>query len=222
MKNLGTIFAVGLLALSFGIACREKPVRELTICCAGDSLMRPMPYYFKKLLRNIAKDVEIDDWSRGGLSTRTYMPFFRRHVRSQGRLTADFVLLQLGTNDVAALGSGELTLEKFSQKLKAITWEFKSIRNKNNVPAGVLLANIPPLYAPEFEGLNSYICDVLNPAIMQIAEEKGLFLVDNWLALEGKRHLYDSDGVHPNAMGERVLAQNWVRALHNAARLRKP
>lgn len=218
MRNWVTVFVLGFLTLSFGVACLEKPPRELTICCAGDSLMRPMPPRFKKLMRNLAQNVEINDWSRGGLSSRTYMSFFRRRVKRRKPLNADFILLQLGTNDVASLRSRELTLEQFIQNLKTIIWEFKSIRNRDNVPAKVLLADIPPFYTPEFEVLNGFIRDALNPAIAQTAAAEGIFLVDSWLVLEGKRHLYDSDGVYPNVRGEEVLARNWVRALRHAAR----
>jgi len=221
MRKRGVIFAIGFLALSFGVGYPEKSPRELTICCAGDSLMRPLPHHFRGLLQNLAGNVVINDWSRGGLSTRTYISFFRKHFKSRTQLSADFILLQLGTNDVASLHSGELTLKQFVQNLKTIIWEFKSINRRANFPAKVLLANIPPLYTPEYEVLNGYIRDTLNPAIKRTAEEEGVFLVDNWHALEDKRHLYDSDGVHPNAQGESVLAQNWVRFIRRASRSSK-
>jgi lysophospholipase L1-like esterase len=209
---------VWILVIMLGAGCAERGAQKLTICCAGDSLMRPIPTHLKSLLRARGDEIHIRDWARGGLSSQTYMSFYRKHVKKQKDYAADFILLQLGTNDVRSLLSGGYNLTRFASNMKAIIEEFKSFspHRQNNVK--ILLASIPPLYSSEFPEANQFIETDLNPAIKKISELEEVYFVDNWKVLSSRPHLYRPDGVHPSPTGERVLAQNWMIAVRRLIR----
>jgi len=213
MKRKTGIISVVLLIIA---GCAEKSPPEMTICCAGDSLMRPLPPHIRRMTRTVSRDVLIKNWSQGGLSTRTYMSFFKKRVKSRRQLEADFILLQLGTNDVKPLYSGKYALDAFQKNMKTIIWEFKSYFNGEKEPSVVIVATVPPIYLAGNEKLNAFIRDRLNPSIKRLAEEEKVFLADHWGILRGKRRLYGSDGVHLNRRGENVLAQNWMAAMRRA------
>lgn len=198
--------------------CAEKGPYELTICCAGDSLMRPIPPHLRKLLLSNGSKINVKDWARGGLSSQTYMSFYRKRVQRQKPYSIDFILLQLGTNDVRHLYSGEYSLARFEANLKLIIDEFRKFSPKRDNPVKILIASIPPLYAPEYQEMNRFIRSKLNPAIKKLSEVKAVFFVDNWKVLNDRLHLYRPDGIHPNVRGEWVLAQNWIIAMRKVVR----
>lgn len=198
--------------------CAKKGPDELTICCAGDSLMRPILPHLRKLMPSDGSKLDVKDWARGGLSSQTYMSFYRRRVQRQKRYSIDFILLQLGTNDVRYLYSGEHSLARFEANLKLIIDEFKKFPLNRDNPVKILIASIPPLYAPEYQEMNRFIRSKLNPAIKKLSEVEAVFFIDNWKVLSGRLHLYRPDGIHPNAHGEWVLAQNWIIAMRKAVR----
>jgi lysophospholipase L1-like esterase len=96
--------------------------------------------------------------------------------------------------------------------------EFKTYSNAEENPSRVLLANVPFFYHEEFEHLNSYIKDMVNPTIETVAREEGVYLVDSNRILSNKPYLYHPDGVHPNSIGVNVLAQNWLIAIRRISR----
>lgn len=202
--------------------CAEKGSDELTICCAGDSLMRPIPFHLRKLMPADGVKIDVRDWARGGLSSRTYMSFYRKRVQNKKRYSIDFILLQLGTNDVKHLYSGDYSLIQFEVNLKRILDEIKEFPLQGDNPVKILVASVPPLYAPECQKLNYFIRTKLNPSIKRLSEAEALFFVDNWKLLDARLHLYRPDGIHPSTLGESVLAQNWIIAMRKAVRSSNP
>jgi len=209
---------VGILMLLLICGCSWKDHVELTICCAGDSLMRPIPSHLKKFLPLHEANFNIKDWARGGLSSRTYMSYYKRRVRQRGEKFMDFILLQLGTNDVPHLYSGEYPLTLFEANLKLIVDEFKKCPTERQGSVKILIASVPPLCAPEYITMNFYIQNTLNPVIKKLSETERLFYVDNWSLLNKRDHLYRPDGIHPSLYGEKVLTQNWILAMRKAVR----
>jgi len=53
-------------------------VCAVSVVKAPDSLMRSIPSHLNKLLPLHGTKLNIKDWARGGLSSRTYMSYYRK------------------------------------------------------------------------------------------------------------------------------------------------
>jgi lysophospholipase L1-like esterase len=196
----------------------EKP--PLIICCAGDSLMRPMPAYFRQLLPSLAPKFILQEWAQGGLNSVTYQGFFRQQAGRWRRVTPDIILLQLGTNDVVPVLEGRITIEDFKINMTAIIREFQAYRNASGQNPYILVATIPFFSDdPTNQNKNRLVKEAVNPGIREVVEKTGVRLVDNFSILAGKPELYDPDGVHPNPGGEAALAANWIQAVKICLRI---
>ena len=191
--------------------CVQNDKSELTICCAGDSLMRPIPYHLKEMLNVAKRKVDIRDWSQGGLSSVTYQIFFAQHYLRWRKTRPDFILIQLGTNDVIPLQKDKYQMADFKKNLNTIIRNFKRFRGNKYRRPRIFLSSVPLFYG-EFSSVeeNRLVQKEINPAIEEIAIKEKLFFVDNFSILVNKTHLYSPDGVHPNSSGEIALSKNWL------------
>jgi lysophospholipase L1-like esterase len=204
---------VAIIVLFMLVTCAEKGRDELVICCVGDSLMRPIPSHLKKLMRGDERRIVFIEWARGGKTTRSYLNFFKQRFRNRRTARPDFILIQLGTNDVHNLIMSDYTLDEFTANMKGIIDEFKTYSNGKGGQSHVLIANVPLRYGEKYQQMNRFVQEILNPSIKIMAKEEGIYLVDNCHVLNNKPHLYRPDGVHPSVFGERTLAQNWLIAI---------
>ena len=194
-------------------SCQGDP-SPLVLCCAGDSIMRPIPAHLRQLLPARRPDFVIHEWAQGGLSTTTYQSFYRENAEEWRKVRPDFILLQIGTNDVVPVLESRSTLENFKSDLSQILMEFRTYRTAAGEPSCLLVATVP-LFSNDPANLlkNDLVKAEINPALRSVAALAGAHIVDNIAVLEGKEDLYDPDGVHPNLRGEAALADNWVRAI---------
>ncbi len=201
-----------ILALALIVGLRPLPgLDRVVICCAGDSLMRPVPGHLRELWRRPKTQAVIKDWSQGGLSSRTYQGFFRRQSAAWHKTSPDLILIQLGTNDAGPILLGKYDLAEFRKNLRAIVDRFRQFRSSKNQPPRIFIASIPYFSGTaDKEGKNRVIRDGINPAIKDLAVSEGLVFVDNFAVMNEKPTLYDADGVHPSSEGETALAGNWL------------
>jgi len=191
--------------------CVQNDKSELTICCAGDSLMRPIPYHLKEMLKVPKTKIDIRDWSQGGLSSVTYRIFFTRHYLRWRKTRPDFILIQLGTNDVIPLLKDRYQMADFKKNLNTIIKNFKGFKGNGYKRPRIFLASVPLFYGESSsKEKNRLVQKEINPAIKEIAIKEKLFYVDNFSILVNETHLYSPDGVHPNSSGEKALAKNWL------------
>jgi lysophospholipase L1-like esterase len=218
MKNIGrVVFLVFCISSPAFTGQPEKP--PVAICCAGDSLMRPMPAYFRQLLPSDTPSFILYEWAQGGLNSVTYQSFYRQGAGRWRLATPDFILLQLGTNDVVPILEGRWTVADFKSNLAVIIREFQSYHSAAGKPPFILVATIPYFSDdPSNANKNRLVRDGVNPALREVVEREEVNLVDNFSVLEKKPELYDPDGVHPNALGEAALAKNWIRAMKSCLR----
>ncbi len=214
-KSIPELIQRGLylvLAVIFFFSCQERRAK-LTVACAGDSLIRPTPVYLRRLLPS--SRVRIKEWAQGGLSSVNYLSFFRSHPGWQ-RERVDFVLLQLGTNDVPGLLRGEETGTQFRHNLEAIIAEFKKLKSNYFKHPQIVLGTVPLFYglADEAER-NRVVNELINPGIIAIAAQEGAQVIDQAGRLRGCLEYYEPDGIHPNREGEKALARNWRRAVRS-------
>ncbi len=126
----------------------------------------------------------------------------------------DFILLQLGTNDVRVDGD-QTTTKDFGLNLEAIIGLFREFTNRRGERTQVLLATIPPLpedFTPPFgPGSRDRVTREINPLIRKIASAERLPVVDNYsLFLRSPELLPD---VHPTGEGYRLMARHWLESL---------
>ena len=112
----------------------------------------------------------------------------------------DYILILEGTNDLFSGISIPTTIFNLSVMID------KS-RGRNVEP---IIATL----SPDLRGNIKNVEINYNPEIMNLAGQKGVFLADQYNALIGEN--WDSDGLHPNEFGYRLMAREWFVTLQQA------
>ncbi len=127
------------------------------------------------------------------------------------RARPELIVLMLGTNDTKPRNWDEARfareLEELVRELTELPW-----------PHRVALLAPPKAFPAEATGVIAYeidnarIRDVIRPLIFSVGERRGLPVVDLYALTEAHPEYFD-DGVHPNAPGNRALAEEIRRAV---------
>ncbi len=201
---------LGVLALSCARTRRPE-----VILCAGDSITElGYPDLLRKLLRQEGFRARVVNRGRKGFNSGEYLAFLSSKENDFALIHPDFVLLELGTNDVRVDGD-RTPAALFEANMRAIIERLRRLKDGEGRPSVVLLATIPPV--PESEAFpfspdsSRRVRDEINPALKRLAAEFGLTLVDQYSVLAGAPELLP--GVHPSREGYRRMAGTWLRAL---------
>jgi len=212
-SRLPVSLVLGLVIWSGAVGGGTAP---LTVCCAGDSLMRPIPVHLRALAAAAGENLVVLEWAQGGLNADTYRGFFRRCAAEGRESRCHAVLLQLGTNDAIPVLEGRETAGEFRSRLGEILGGFLTFPGIGRPRPALLVATIPRFCeSPESAAKNEIVESVLNPIVRRAAAAAGAAVVDNHAVLRNGPGLYDPDCVHPSGEGERALAANWWRALES-------
>ena len=204
-----------LLLMPFFVAvCVARP-RGYIIMCAGDSITaEAYPHYLQRIFNRQDRRVKVLNFGRSGNTSGEYLSYL---ADREGRLREehpDFILLQLGTNDVREDVDGA-PAARFTENMRQILKRLAAYTDRAGLPARIFLATIPPV--PEgtpfpFSAESARrVREEINPAIRALARESGAVLVDNTTLFEREPGLLP--GVHPTREGYRRLAANWAEAL---------
>lgn len=193
----------------------SSPERRTIILCAGDSITETnYPRFLQKMCRSEGIKAKVLNFGRSGYTSGEYLDFLVRNDKILAAERPDFILLQLGTNDVR-LDSDSTTPDEFYSNIKKITEIFHRFKNLSNKETQILLATIPPIpenctfpFSPES---SARVTDEINPLIKRICAEEKILLVDNYSLFIRSPHLLSD--VHPTHEGYKLLAQNWFDAL---------
>ena len=195
-------------------ACSSSP-RGVIILCAGDSLTdSEYPRHLHRLFVGEGRRTRVLNCGRKGNTSGEFLRFLKQQGPALAREHPDFVLLQLGTNDVRVDGD-HTPADAFANNMREIIGLFREFSDRRGERVRILLATIPPLperYSFPF-GSDSAgrVVREINPLVRKIAAEEKLVLVDNYgLFLRSPELLPD---VHPTGAGYRLLARNWYDAL---------
>jgi lysophospholipase L1-like esterase len=112
----------------------------------------------------------------------------------------NYILIMEGANDA---------IDGFSSSLTTYDLGFM-IDGSREAGATPILSTVTPNTR---DSLSISISDDLNPAIVALAAQKGVTLVDSYAAVVGSWGALTTDGVHPNASGSEVLAGGFNNAL---------
>jgi len=193
----------------------SSPSRGVIILCAGDSITaEAYPHFLQQLLNREGIRAKVLNYGRSGNASGEYRRFLEENGAWLKKKRPDFILLQLGTNDVRVDGDHADT-DAFAANMKAILEVLGGFSDRTGRPSRVLLATIPlvpantPLpFSPES---SRRVTAEINPAIRSLASAAGIPLVDNHALFAGRPDLLP--GIHPSRDGYRLLASNWLAAL---------
>ena len=139
---------------------------------------------------------------------------FSSDRRSSSGPIPDWVLLQLGTNDLR-IDSHATTTAQFRNNLEAILDRIGRHRNPDGSSPRIILATIPPIPVEvrwHFDaGSRARVEAEINPAIRDIARRRGLILADLHPLFVDRPELLPE--IHPSEEGYRALAEAWQRIL---------
>jgi len=210
-KREAGLILMFILLFSF---CSPSP-KGLIILCAGDSITEfGYPRYLRNILKNEGVQARILNQGKSGHNSREYLSFLEKNQEALRKSSPDFVLLQLGTNDVR-IDHDQISANDFYNNMKHIVDLLRRFKTRTGKNTLLLLATIPPIsedipfpFAPDS---GKRVEEEINPLIQKIAREEKIPLVDNYsLFLQSPRLLPD---VHPSLEGYKALAQNWFNAL---------
>jgi len=203
-----------LLIIFFLSSCSASP-KGTIILCAGDSITEAAyPRFLQKILKKEGIRGKVLNYGRSGYTSGEYLNFLKRSKETLAAEHPDFILLQLGTNDVRA-DHDSISGEKFQLNMKRIIKIFRRFKNRSGEKTQILLAAIPPIpersLFPFSSESQARVTEEINPIIKKISAEEKVVLVDNYTLFLQSPHLLPE--VHPTREGYRVLAQNWFNSL---------
>lgn len=209
-KEIGLV-----LLLIFMLSFCTSPPEGVIILCAGDSITEAAyPKFLRQILKSEGIRAKIFNQGKSGYNTREYLEFLKKNHAALTKTYPDFVLLQLGTNDVR-IDNDQTSADEFYQNMNSIIVLFGQLKIRSGKKTQILLATIPPIhqdipfpFAPES---GKRVEEEINPLIKKIAGEQKIPLVDNHSLFLRSPHLLPD--VHPSEQGYQALAQNWFKAL---------
>ncbi len=195
-------------------SCSVSP-SGIIILCAGDSITEAdYPYFLHKILKKEGIRAKVLNYGRSGFTSGEYLDFLRNDQNTLASEQPDFILLQLGTNDVR-FDHDSTSGEEFYSNMKEIIRIFRNFRNRSGKKSEILLATIPPIpeesLFPFTSESQTRAVEEINPCLKRISDEDEVILVDNYTLFVQSPHLLPE--VHPSREGYRHLAQNWYDAL---------
>jgi len=206
--------SIVLLMPFFISVCVSSP-RGVIVFCAGDSITAAAyPHFLQKILNRDGLPARVLNYGRSGNTSGEYLDFLVKNLERLIAEQPDFILLQLGTNDLRTDLDFTPT-ERFRANMKNILTAFRKFRNRNGRIPSILLATIPPVPSAgplpfDAESLRRVEAEI-NPTIRALAAEEGILVVDHHGLFIRRPDLLPD--VHPSREGYRLLAGNWSAAL---------
>lgn len=204
-----------LASLLLFVCCGHPSPSTVIVLCAGDSLTEMgYPAFLRTILRENGVKARVLNYGRSGNTSGEYLRFLlqKRDVLAGER--PDFILLQLGTNDVREDGD-RTTAQDFYTNMNRIAEILRGFKTRYGNEPLLLLATIPPVPEnvpfPFSRESGRRVRAEVNPLLEKISAEKNFPLVDNHSFFVVSPNLLAD--VHPTEAGYRLMAQNWFKAL---------
>lgn len=213
LKSLRNMIGFAII-MHFFAFCTSTP-QGLIIICVGDSLTAAdYPRFLQRKFNQDGILAKVLNYGRTGNSSGEYLVFLKKNTARLSEEHPDFILIQLGTNDLRE-DLDHTSTAQFSENLIDIIKIFSGFKTRSGNTPRCLIATIPPIPKdspfPFTENSQRRVKEEINPAIKQIADARGLVLVDNYaLFLEQPLLLPE---IHPTQEGYRKIAQNWYDSL---------
>jgi lysophospholipase L1-like esterase len=208
-KNIGLV--IFMLLFSF---CSSKP-KGFIVLCAGDSITAAdYPRFLQTRFEQDGILAKVLNYGRNGNTSGEYLAFLKQNTTLLAGEHPDFILIQLGTNDLREDLDFTSTAQ-FSENIKNIIEIFSGFKTRSGKTPLCLIATIPPIpknfVFPFTEDSARRVREEINPVIKQIAAAAELVLVDNYTLLLDQPQLLPE--IHPSREGYRQIAKNWYNSL---------
>lgn len=202
------------LILLFAAACNPSQ-RGVILACLGDSLTdSSYPRYLSQALVKAGIRSKILNYGKNGYNSGEFLRFLRDNQTTLAEERPDYILIQLGTNDVR-IDHDRNSAEQFSENMKNILDILSQLKSPDGKKSKILMATIPPIpsgtpypFSPESQ---KRVQKEINPAVIRICQENKIPLVDNHSLFLKNPHLLRE--VHPTEEGYRFMALNWLATL---------
>ena len=209
-SKAGSIILIVVLLLT----CSSPPSNYI-ILCAGDSLTEEgYPRFLERLLKEEGIRAKVLNYGKSGHTSGEYLRFLQEKKIEMEKSSPDFILLQLGTNDVR-MDSDHTTADEFLANMKQIILLFRDFTTRSGKSPPILLATIPPIPDdtpfPFSHQSAKRVTEEINPLIKKIAAKENLVEVDNYSVFLSSPHLLPE--VHPSDQGYKAMAKNWYNVL---------
>ena len=213
--KIRSIPAVLSLIVFLSLLSCSSSHRGVIIACMGDSLTESS--YPRHLLKTLAREgvrAKIINFGRSGFTSGEYLNYLEKNQPAIAAAQPDFILVQLGTNDVR-IDHDRTSKEQFFSNMKNILGILSQLKNPEGKKTRILLATIPPIPLetpfPFSSDSQRRVMSEINPVIFQIGKEQKISIVDNYTVfIESPQFLPE---VHPTEEGYKLLAGNWFVAL---------
>lgn len=205
------------LAAGYFYAAFEKTqtiTRNRTdILCVGDSITADSyPQRLQAIFTDEEnKNVKVVNMGKNGFTSGEYLGFLRKNNEWREDFP-DWVLIQLGTNDVRNDEKNTPT-PIFVKNMESIIRTFLKEGYKQKRKVRLAIAKIPPItVCKSFDETASLrVVNEINPAIEYLAERFNIPVMDNYqLFLDNPEAL---PGIHPTQSGYKLIALSWYKFL---------
>ncbi len=228
-KRFGYLLFFFMLIVS-GVYSQEA---TMNVFCIGDSITYGQTYGsghdYPRLLQQMFRDrgienIRVFNYGVSGDTVGDRLSYWqgRTGERVLQRTDAHFVTIMLGTNDTRV--GDETPLDVYLERMNALIDVFANHTYSDGTIPQIILSLIPPHNSPqEDEHMASNfstrfihrdrIPNEMNPALRQIAEERGLLIADNYTPLKAEGPDLLPDGLHPGEKGDQLMAQTFFEVL---------
>jgi acyl-CoA thioesterase-1 len=213
-KKAATYIAVLLVALTVVAIIIETELNNtssvslIRVACIGDSITRRSGYS-DMLQDSLGDNYSVRNFGFDSTTVllNTDLPYIYQieYNRSKNFLP-DIAIVMLGTND--ARTDYFTSIDNFVSDYLTLINELQALESNPTI----FLVKPPPLFPNAFSLENENLVEGIIPRIEQIANEKGLQIIDVYSALENHPE-YFPDGVHPNSEGATIIANEVYKAL---------
>lgn len=200
----------------------------MRIECVGDSLTEgvikpPYPEQLQAMLLEEGYDsVKVSNRGKSGFTVGHYLDWITQPepLAALKKRSPDVVLLCIGGNDTRS--TQQTPTDVYQQRFAELVDVYHTLESEEGTSPLVLVGLVPRYYGPiriKWQG-EVHLFDAadrieqeLNPAIETVANERGIEVVDLYTPLLEAGRIVFPDSLHPNAKGNRILAETWLGAL---------
>ena len=188
------------------------------VACIGDSItdgdgidLRDVNSYPAQMQKMLGAGYDVENF---GLSARTMLnkgdwPYMKEKVWQDAQdFNPDIVVIMLGTNDSKPHNWAHK--KEFAGDLKQMLDALKALPSQPKIYLCKPVPAVKDTWDISEEVLTQEISPILENAVKK---EKLAGLIDLHAAFDGKNDLFVEDGIHPNQMGARTIAETVARVI---------